>query len=161
MSPVRVALGAIALTVTLACGCATREKPALVVECGQPPRSPPAAGPALVGEEYGVTITPIPLDAVVFNDKKLARKVAVQALWAQRTPADTVEVGARLVNCTTNPLQLGVRTSFMDSRQRPTEQISGWKAVFIQPRTTALYSEVSIDRDSVSHYLVEVRDATR
>jgi hypothetical protein len=114
-----------------------------------------------VGEEYGVTITPIPLDAVVFNDKKLARKVAVQALWAQRTPADTVEVGARLVNCTTNPLQLGVRTSFMDSRQRPTEQISGWKAVFIQPRTTALYSEVSIDRDSVSHYLVEVRDATR
>jgi hypothetical protein len=150
---------AVALTlVAILGGCAAPGTPQLVVECGQPPRNPPASGLALVGKEYGVTMSPIPLDSVVFTNKQLSKSVAVQSLHASRTHADNVAVTARVVNCTDKVVQLGMRTSFMDEKQRPTEKISIWKTVLVQPRAIALYQETSIATDDVANYLVEMRD---
>lgn len=145
--------------VALLSACATQER--LVVECGGSPRNPLPGGAALTGKEYGAQMSPIPLDAVLFGDKALARKVAVQSLSATRTAGDNVAVTARVVNCSDGPVQLGIRTSFLDEEQRPTEAPSVWRTVFVQPRSTGLYSEVSLGMGEVIHYLVEIRDGAK
>ena len=142
-------------------GCAVTDRPRLVVECGWSPIDHPQGTPALVGVEYGVAMSPIPLDAVLFTDKSLTKRVGIQTVYANKTPTDTVEVGARFVNCTDQTIQLGVRTSFVNAKQQSTERPSQWKSVFVQPRTTATYSESSIGRSEVAHYLVEIRDASQ
>lgn len=127
-----------------------------VVECSAPAKSGRAPGPALVGASYGMEMTPIPLDAIQFTNAALWQQVAVQQVSASRTATDRVEVVARLVNCTDKVVIISARTSFMDERTAPTEPISAWQRVFIQPRSTALYSEKSISPDRVRHYLIEV-----
>jgi len=148
------------LWVSLACvsaamaGCAPME--GRVVECKAPNSSPQRAGPALVGQAYGMEMSPIPLDAVQFTDAQLWERVAVQHLSAERTGGDTVRVNARLVNCTSQPTAVYVRTSFLDSRQASVEQPSAWQIVHLQPRATGAYSESSATT-RVSNYLIEVR----
>lgn len=102
--------------------------------------------------------TPIPLESVQFVDKDLRRKVVVQGVMAQKTETDTVEVVARVLNCTDKPLQLQARTSFMSGAMAPLEPTSGWQRLFLQPRALGVYSEKSVSRDP-AHYLVEVRIA--
>lgn len=102
--------------------------------------------------------TPIPLEAVQFVDKGLGRKMMVQSLMAQKTPTDTVELVARLINCTDKPLQVQARSSFMSGAMAPIEPTSGWQRLFLQPRAMGVYTEKSISRDP-AHYLVEVRIA--
>ncbi len=135
-----------------------------VVECSTPSwaqvrgsQSPDQKGkPALVGKKYGMAMTPIPLDAVQFTNKPLAETVAVQSVAASRTPTDSVQVTSRFVNCTDTTTNMQVRTSFMDASQAPTEPVSAWRTVIIQPRATAIYQENSIGRGTVTHYLIEV-----
>lgn len=154
MYTIVISIGLIALAALS--GCAG---PPLVVECKLESDRARGTGPALVGREYGPKMSAMPLDAVQYTDRSLIRRVAVQALWASRTEMQNVSVDARFVNCTDRTVQLGVRTSFMDERQRPTEPASGWKTVFVQPRASATYSEVSLARQKVANYLIEIRDA--
>lgn len=156
---------AVALCALIAGGCAqTQPVSRPVVECSTPvwaqARGTPAPGepgnPALVGKEYGMAMTPIPLDAVQFTDRALAERVAIQSVAARRTPTETVQVSSRFVNCTDRAVNMKARTSFMDANQAPTEPISAWRTVIIQPRATAVYQENSIGRGAVSHYLVEI-----
>ncbi len=144
--------------VTALSGCAGTGTP-LVVECKLESDRREVPGPALVGQEYGPKMSVIPLDAVQYTDKSLTRRVAVQTLSATRTETETVSVDVRFVNCTSSAVQLGVRTSFMDKKQRPTEAASSWKTVFVQPRATATYSETSVGRENVANYLIEIREA--
>ncbi len=112
-------------------------------------------GPALIAE-IPQTMTAIPLNAVQITDRRIAKKIIVQGLFARRTQTDTVEVVARLVNCTDYPQQLQLRSSFMDSSQLPVEPTSTWSRVFIPPRSTGTYSEKSISTFEVEYYLVEM-----
>lgn len=121
-------------------------------------RSAPYAGPALVAN-VPQSMTPIDLNAVQFTDKTLTREVIVEGLFARRTEADTVEVTARLVNCTGAPLQVQARSSFMDEAQAPTEPTSMWTRVFIPPHGTGVYRERSMAREQVQYYLIELADA--
>jgi hypothetical protein len=121
-------------------------------------KSAPYAGPALVANVPNA-MTPIDLNAVQFTDKTLTREVIVEGLFARRTETDTVEVTARLVNCTDEPLQVQARSSFMDEAQAPTEPTSMWTKVFIPPRGTGVYRERSMARDQVQYYLIELADA--
>lgn len=116
------------------------------------------AGPALVAN-VPKSMTPIDLNAVQFTDKKLTKQVIVEGLFARRTETDTVEVTARLVNCTDTPLQVRARSSFMDEAQAPTEPTSMWSTVVIAPRGTGVYRERSMSRDEVKYYLIELADA--
>jgi hypothetical protein len=112
--------------------------------------------PALIGATYGLQIAPIPLNTVVFSDPALAEAIAIQRVGAMRTPTNTVEVAATLVNCGAAQVPLRIRTTFFDAEQRTTEGASAWKTVFVPPRGLGSYSESSIARERVSTYLIEI-----
>jgi hypothetical protein len=137
-------------------GCMTAaRKP--VVECKFPRVAAPPAGSALVAQEYG-SISPIPLDAVQFTDRKLSKEVAVQSLQASRTPTNTVQVTARLINCTDSAVVVGARSNFMDGSQAAIEAQTAWQNVVLQPRAMGVYQESSLSK-AVERYVVELRDA--
>lgn len=102
--------------------------------------------------------SPVPLETVQLVDKKLQRKLMVQGVVAQKTQTDTVEVVARLVNCTGKPMQVEARISFMNDQMTPTEPPSGWRRLFLESKAMGVYAEKSLARDP-RHYLIEVRTA--
>lgn len=113
-------------------------------------------GPALVANVPS-SMTPIDLDAVQMTDRKLTRRMVVEGLFAQRTPANTLLVTARFVNCTDKPLVVEARSSFMDASQVPTEPNSVWRRVYLPPRATGVYQERSLATTKVAAYLIELR----
>ena len=150
------------LAAALACafaGCASTnptppDPTPTVVECKAAPGTG-RSGPALVGQAYGMAMTPLPLNSVQFGSAALSRSVAVQKLYAERTPADMVQISARLVSCMDAPGVVRMRTTFMRADTAPAEAPSAWKVVHLEPRATALYSELSVTRDAAS-YLIEI-----
>lgn len=138
----------------LLAGCA--DVPDAVVQCSVPKSRPAPKGPALVGHEYGMKITPVPLDAVMFTEQRVANAVAIQALYASRTATQTVQVTARFVNCTEQPIALRARTSFLRESQAPTEPTSAWQTVYLSPKGMATYTESSMARGEVANYVVEL-----
>ena len=138
-------------------GCVTVENvPDAVVKCAVPAARPASKGPALVGEQYGMSMSAIPVDAVLFTDQAIANTVAVQALYAARTPTETVQVTARFVNCADHPVAVRARTSFMRASLAPSEPSSAWQTVIVRPRATSIYTENSMGRSEVSSYLIEI-----
>jgi len=114
--------------------------------------------PRLVGMISGA-MTPVALDAVYVIDDDIRRKVMPQDLFVRRTPAGSVEVMARIANCTDKPIQISGRTSFLDEQKFPTEDSSAWQTVFLAPRSMGTYREVSIGGPNVAYYLIEVTGA--
>lgn len=162
----RRALAAWAATVgpaalALLAGCSAPAPVQQTVQCSAAAAARPAGpGPALVSQEYGTTATPIPTNAVLFTDEALAQAVSVQALFAARTEAGTVQVSARLVSCLDRPLLLRARTAFLHKSTAPAEAPSAWQPVHLPPRATTLYAESSLGRDEVALYLIELAPAT-
>jgi len=93
---------------------------------------------------------------VYITDDTIRRKIMPQELFVRRTPAGSVEVMARIANCTDKPIQIEGRTSFMDEQKFPTEDASAWQTVFLQLRSMGTYREVSIGGANVAYYLIEV-----
>lgn len=129
-------------------------QPPVVVEC-KTPTAPDRPGPALVGQTYGMAMTPLPLNSVQFGSHEVARSMAVQNLFASRTSTDSVQVQVRFVSCLDRPTSVRVRTSFLRNDSSPAEAPSAWQLMFLQPRATALYSELSTSQDA-ERYLIEV-----
>lgn len=134
---------------------AARENRPLKCRIGAARQAQAPVGPALVAN-VPRAMTPVSLDAVQMNDR-VWKKVIVEGLFARRTPTDTLEVMARLVNCTKEPLAVSVRSSFLDAGQAPTEPTSVWRIVHIAPLSMAIYQERSIGTTNVAHYLIELR----
>jgi len=128
-----------------------------VLKChvGSARHAPLPDGPALTAN-VAKSMTPIPLDAAQFTDKKLAKSMVVEGLFSRITDSGSSEVTARFVNCTKNTLAIRVRTSFMDAQQFPTEPSSAWRTVFIPALGTGLYSEKSIAPKGVANFLIEL-----
>jgi hypothetical protein len=146
-----------AIVATTLVGCSTprlADTPLMVVQCGVPAMSAPA-GPALVGQSYGLTMTPLPLNSVQFTSVEASQSIAVQNLYAERASTDVVQLTVRLVSCLDAPISVRVRTSFMRSNTSPAEEPSAWKTVHVEPRATALYRENSTSREAAA-YLVEI-----
>lgn len=119
--------------------------------------APLPGGPALTALTRGA-MSPIPLNSVQIVDKNIRRKVLVQGLFARRTGTDTLEIIARIANCSDYPLQVEGRTSFQDGLQIPTEPVSAWQRVFLPPRSLGTYREVSTNNSDVKTFLVELRE---
>lgn len=134
-------------------------KPQNVIDCNtrKANKAPPAGTEVLAPLRKGA-FTAVPLDAVQLIDKSLRKAVVVQSVVARRTQTDTVEVVARLVNCTKAPLQLQARVSFLTEVQTPSEPTSAWREVFLEPKAFGVYSEKSMSVEAAS-YLIEVRRA--
>ncbi|GAM98747.1 hypothetical protein U91I_02383 [alpha proteobacterium U9-1i] len=114
-------------------------------------------GPALEAQLPG-TFTPIPLNQVTMLEPGMARWLMVQTVGATRTPTNTVQVVARVVNCTDQTVQIEGRTHFLTSDQMATEPVSAWKRVIIPPRSIGSYQEMSVDATRVGNYLIELRE---
>lgn len=148
-----------ALTVLLqACGSAPPPMAASqVVGCSQSAGAVAAPeGPALVSQNYGPNMTPVPLNSVMFSHQQLAERVVVQGLFTERAEGGAVRVTARFVNCTDAPEMVRARISFLTKSTAPAEAPSGWKPVPLGPRGLGLYSEVSISTDTVNSYVIEL-----
>lgn len=102
--------------------------------------------------------TPMPVNSVNITDFGMTNKIWVESTNARRTPTGTVEVWARLVNCTDFPLQIEGRTHFLDEARAPAEEASAWSRVFLPPRTHGVYREASTGVGAVRFYYVEVRE---
>jgi len=135
-----------------------RENRPLKCDIGDAKAARSAGGPALVANVPSA-MTPIDLNAVQMTDKAVAKKVVVEAMFARRTETNSVEVITRFVNCTTKVVEVDARSSFMDGDQVPTEDATMWKKVILQPKSTGVYKGLSIGRDEVKYYLVELRSA--
>lgn len=144
-----VSLAFVALTFA---GCAST--PPVVVQCSTPIASD-RTGAALVGQPYGMAMTPLPLNSVQFGSHDVARVLAIQNLYAERVPTDLVKVSVRFVSCGDEATSVRVRTSFMRANTAPSEPASAWKTVHLEPRATAVYTENSTNRDAAS-YLIEI-----
>jgi hypothetical protein len=156
-SPLWLTLGVTLSAASLmqACSSATLAgSPPVVAQC-ETPTGGDRLGPALVGQAYGMAMTPLPLNSVQFGSDAASRSMAVQNLYAARTPTNTVEVSARFVSCLDKPAMVLVRASFLRANSAPAEPPSAWKSVYLEPRATAVYSELSTSIDA-AHYLIEV-----
>jgi hypothetical protein len=118
-------------------------------------RRAPVVGDTLTAN-VARSMTPVALDSVQFTDKKLAKSMIVEGIYTRRTETNTVEVMARLVNCTKKPLQVKARASFLDAQQFPTESPSQWRTVFLPPRGFGLFTEKSIGKVDVANFLIEM-----
>jgi hypothetical protein len=141
------------------CSSALKGMPPIVAACSTPTAGD-RPGPALVGQTYGMQMTALPLNSVQFDSTDTARKVAVQALFASRTPVETVQVSARLLHCGDGIGSVRVRTSFLRRDTSPSEPASAWKTVYLTPRATAVYQETSVSKD-VTNYLIEIGAGAR
>src|SRR6185295_16626386 len=107
--------------------------PPLVVQC-VPPNPGARPGTALVGQQYGMQHSPLPVNSVQFDSQVTASQIAVQGLYASRSPTDTVEVAARLVSCIDAPQMVRARTHFLRDNQSPAEPTSIWREVQVPAR---------------------------
>jgi hypothetical protein len=149
------AFGAALVALLQACAQPLSGSPPVVASC-ETPTGGDRLGPALVGQPYGMAMTPLPLNSVQFGSDAASRSVAVQSLYAARTQTSTVEVSARFLSCQDKAATVLVRTSFLRANSAPAEPPSAWKSLYLEPRATAVYSELSTSIDA-AHYLIEVR----
>lgn len=158
-STLRIAAGVLALALGLA-GCQTaaviEPQPvcnfnALMAAPGGAPA--PAEVPAAAAPP-----TTMPLNAVNVTDFRLTNKIMVESTNARRHPTGTVEIWARLVNCTDFPLQVEGRTHFLDEARSPVEDVSAWHRIFLPARSYGVYSESSTNVSRVRFYYVELRE---
>ncbi len=127
------------------------------ITCKEPTTWERGGGMALVGESYGVRVAPIPLNSVLFGSQDVANRIAIHHLGASRTPAGTVEVSARFVNCQPQQQTIQVRSSFFRLDGGSVEEPSAWQRVFVPAGSMANYSERSMAVDGVGSFLIEVR----
>lgn len=143
------------MALLLAAACATVPgSPPMVVEC-KTKLANDRPGPALVGVEYGVQATAVPLNSVQFTDWETAKQVAVQQILGERTSTGTVRVTARFTSCSDDSSSILVRTSFFTLDQTPTEAPSAWKRVYLPARSSAVYSELSTSMNA-ANFLIEI-----
>jgi hypothetical protein len=150
------ALGVVLLTLA---GCATTQEPASICNMSAiaAQRQLVAAPAHTPGQES--PLLEMPLNSVNITDVAIINKVYVRTVNARRTPTGTVEVWSQIVNCTDYPLMAEARTQFFDGTQYPSEPVSAWKRIALDPRTSNTYREMSIGSgDKVSYYMVELRE---
>jgi len=139
-------------------GCATpNTRPQALLQCDYKAlkRNAPTGGPALTSVAYGA-VKDIPADAVLMSDQALFRSVIVQQLSTQDTPGGTVQVSARLANCTGQAFSVRARTAFLDPGMAPAEPVSAWRTVFLPVGGMAVYQESSFSTGKAAHYYIEL-----
>lgn len=103
--------------------------------------------------------SPIPLDQIQILEPNLAKQVAIQSAAAGRTVTKTVQVQARVVNCTDAPIQLEARTHFFAPTGASNEPISAWKRIYVPQRGLGVYEEFSMGTVMADKFLIEMRTA--
>ena len=152
------ALCTAALVLSLA-GCAStpQTRPQALLKCDYKAlkKNAPIGGPALTSVAYGA-VKDIPADAVLMSDSALFHSVMVQHLNTQNTAGGTVQVTARLANCTGAGMSVRARTAVLDQGMAPAEPVSAWRTVFLPAGGMAVYQESSFSTGKAAHYYIEL-----
>jgi len=149
-----IRLSAVAACTALALlpGCETR--PPLPCE------APASYNAQAANEAAPVPPGPQPLGAVgrrgVRMTDGLTNLVYVEEVRAGRRPNGAAEASVRLLNCSATPVQLEGATQFFDAGGAQAEPPSVWKRVFLTPRTSRDYTELSTGRAAGS-FFVDIR----
>jgi len=146
----------LALSFLLGCTTAPPAPVDQTLRCRPPEAGKAASGPAWVTLGYGTGAEPIPLNAVLFTHNPLAENVAVQSLTSSRTPGGTVQVTARLLNCSDQPMMIRARTAFLGRSGPPAEVVSAWQPVALPAKASTLYMESSLRGEGVESFLIEI-----
>ncbi|MBY0432458.1 MAG: hypothetical protein K2Q10_14785 [Rhodospirillales bacterium] len=156
--PAVPALGAVVLAALGLSACQQGFAPVPVCDMSAIAQQRPlvAAPSALPGQPS--PLVEMPLNSVNITDLAIIQKIFVRGITARRTQTGTVEVTSQVVNCTDFPLHIEARTQFYDQAQGPAEPVSGWKRVYLQPRTVNTYRESSIATATAAAYMVELRE---
>jgi hypothetical protein len=101
------------------------------------------------------SFTPIPLDQIQILDPTLIPQVMVQSAGAGRSATQTLQVQARLVNCTDATIAVEARTHFIAPSGASNEPISAWKRIDIPQRGLGVYAESSMGTTQADKFLVE------
>lgn len=115
------------------------------------------AAPSLVPDGDS-PVKEMPLNSVSITDSAIINKIYVRSINSRRTPTGTVEVWSQILNCTDYALHAEARTQFYDSSQAPSEPVSAWRRIVLDPRTSNTYRESSIGTKTVGYYMVELRE---
>ncbi len=148
---------AMAVSVLMLAGCSTpAARPQALLKCDYKAlkRNAPVGGPALSSVAYGA-VEDIPADAVLMSDASLFRSVIVQHLSTATTAGGTVQVTARMANCTGAPLNVRARIAFLDAGMAPVEPVSAWRPVFLPQGGMGVYQESSFSQKA-THYYIEL-----
>ena len=140
---------------TMLTSCSTPAgRPQAVLKCDYKAlkRNALTGGPALTSMAYG-SVKDIPADAVLMSDTRLYNSVIVQQLSTASTPGGTVQVTARLANCTNAPLDVRARIAFLDHTMVPAEPVSAWRTVFLPVGGMAVYQESSFTSKAANYYI--------
>jgi len=100
----------------------------------------------------------IPPNAFNFIEGNLGNKVIARSAVLSSNESGTTRLDVVFANCTDFPLQIEARTQFIDASGIPVERVSGWKRLYLQPRTLSQYQESSTYDGLVNSYLVDVRE---
>ena len=117
------------------------------------------SGPALLPKVPG-SMTPMPLNAVNIIDPAIINKVIIQDSRARRNETGTAQVWTRIANCIDFPLQVELRTHFLDEGQAPAEEASAWQRVILPPKSIGTYRESSISNVRPAYFYVEMREGS-
>ena len=152
-------LGLTVLAALVLAGCSSTPaaRPQAMLKCDYKALKASAlvGGPALTSTAYG-SVKDIPADAVLISDSGLYNSVIVQQLATQNTAGGTVQVNARLANCTGAPMSVRARTAFLDAGMAPAEPVSAWRTVFLPAGGMAVYQESSFSTGKAAHYYIEL-----
>ena len=94
-----------------------------------------------------------PLNQVVFLDKSLGARIAVDDIGSNRTGSNTLEAWAKLRNLSRRrDYNLAIRTHFYDEMGTELE-VTEWQLFYISKLGTQTYKTQSINRDLDSYYI--------
>ncbi|WP_439594629.1 DUF1425 domain-containing protein [Falsiroseomonas sp.] len=82
--------------------------------------------------------------------------VHVEELRSGRRPNGSVEVAVRLLNCSAFPVQIEGAIQFLDAAGAQTEPPSVWKRVFLPPRSSRDFSEISTNARAAA-FTIDIR----
>lgn len=149
-----------ALGLSLASACSTPQTGMRTTSCNASALgngAVPANG--VLDSQIPGSFTPIPLDQIQILDPTLIPQVMVQSAGAGRTATNTLQVQARMVNCTDATIAVEARTHFIAPSGASNEPISAWKRIDIPQRGLGVYAESSMGTTQADKFLVEVRRA--
>lgn len=108
------------------------------------------------------TIKAPPMPSVkLINEDRVKSLVAVANIGSARleTGMGTLRVWASLKNLTKQKLVVEARAVFLKDKGQP-DDVSGWRQVFLEPETTALFETTSISSNA-SGMTIEIREGNR
>jgi hypothetical protein len=152
-----LASAVLAALVLAGCSSTPAARPQALLKCDYKALKASAltGGPALTSTAYG-SVKDIPADAVLISDAGLYNSVIVQQLGTQNTAGGTVQVNARLANCTGAGMSVRARTAFLDAGMAPAEPVSAWRTVYLPAGGMAVYQESSYSSGKAAHYYIEL-----